>query len=154
MFAMCVTACTIQLLWQHTVQVFFSHYRHYRHVTHQIKLLVFDCLVLTCALWFHRECSKGLAPLRNTANKDHLQSTQATVNRHNSQTRTGHQRRSSPRVKCYTEKATPGIAPNANATHDPTAGSSAAQPKPNHTPTRHPRATGKLPLQMVTPHAA
>ena len=29
----------------------------------------------------------------------------------------------------------PGIAPNANTTHDPTAGSSAAPTKPTHTPT-------------------
>ena len=48
----------------------------------------------------------------------------------------------------------PGIAPNANTTHVPTAGSSAALTKPNHTPTRHLRAKGKILLQMVTPHAA
>ena len=47
-----------------------------------------------------------------------------------------------------------GIAPNANTTHVPTAGSSAALTKPNHTPTRHPRAKGKILLRMVTPHAA
>ena len=33
----------------------------------------------------------------------------------------------------------PGITPNDNTTHVPTAGSSAALTKPNHTPTRHPR---------------
>ena len=38
----------------------------------------------------------------------------------------------------------PGIAPNANTTHVPTAGSSAAPTKPNHTPSRHSRAKGKL----------
>ena len=38
----------------------------------------------------------------------------------------------------------PGIAPNANTTHVPTTGSSVAPTKPNHTPTRHPRAKGKL----------
>ena len=32
----------------------------------------------------------------------------------------------------------PSIAPNANTTHVPTAGSSAAPTKPNHTPTRRP----------------
>ena len=48
----------------------------------------------------------------------------------------------------------PGIAPNANTTHVPTAGSSAAPTKPNHTPTPHPRAKGKPLLQTVTPHAA
>ena len=48
----------------------------------------------------------------------------------------------------------PGIAPNANTTHVPTAGSSAAPTKPNHTPSRHSRAKGKLLLQSVTPHAA
>ena len=48
----------------------------------------------------------------------------------------------------------PGIAPNANTTHVPTTGSSAAPTKPNHTPSRHPRAKGKLRLQTVTPHAA
>ena len=48
----------------------------------------------------------------------------------------------------------PGIAPNANTTHVPTAGSSAALTKPNHTPSRHSRAKGKLLLQTVTPHAA
>ena len=48
----------------------------------------------------------------------------------------------------------PGIALNANTTHVPTAGSSAALTEPNHTPTRHPRAKGKIHLQMVTPHAA
>ena len=48
----------------------------------------------------------------------------------------------------------PGIAPNANTTHVPTAGSSAAPTKPNHTPSRHSRAKGKLLLQTVTPHAA
>ena len=48
----------------------------------------------------------------------------------------------------------PGIAPNANTTHVPTAGSSAAPTKLNHTPSRHSRAKGKLLLQMVTPHAA
>ena len=44
----------------------------------------------------------------------------------------------------------PGIAPNANTTHVPTAGSSAAPTKPNHTPSRHSCAKGKLPLQPVT----
>ena len=44
----------------------------------------------------------------------------------------------------------PGIAPNDNTTHVPTAGSSAALTRPNHTPTR---AKGKLLLQTVTPHA-
>ena len=34
----------------------------------------------------------------------------------------------------------PGITPNDNTTHVPTAGSSAALTKPNHTPIRHPRA--------------
>ena len=48
----------------------------------------------------------------------------------------------------------PGIAPNANTTHVPTAESSAAPTKANHAPSRHPRAKGKLLLQMVTPHAA
>ena len=48
----------------------------------------------------------------------------------------------------------PGIGPNDNTTHVPTAGSSAALTKPNHSPTRHPRAKGKIILQMVTPHAA
>ena len=48
----------------------------------------------------------------------------------------------------------PGIAPNANTTHVPTAGSSAAPTKPNHTPSRHSRAKGNLLLQTVTPHAA
>ena len=38
----------------------------------------------------------------------------------------------------------PGITPNDNTTHVPTAGSSAAPTKPSHTPTRHPRAKGKL----------
>ena len=47
----------------------------------------------------------------------------------------------------------PGIAPNANTTHVPIAGSSAAPTKPNHTPSRHSRAKGKLLLQTVTPHA-
>ena len=47
----------------------------------------------------------------------------------------------------------PGTAPNANTTHVPTAGSGAAPTKPNHTPTRHPRAKGKILLKMVTPHA-
>ena len=47
-----------------------------------------------------------------------------------------------------------GIAPNANTTHVPTAGSSAAPTKPNHTLSRHSRAKGKLLLQTVTPHAA
>ena len=42
----------------------------------------------------------------------------------------------------------PGIPPNANTTHVPSAGSSAAPTKPNHTPTRHPRAKGKLLLQI------
>ena len=37
----------------------------------------------------------------------------------------------------------PGIAPNANTTHVPTAGSSAAPTKPNHTPSRHSRARRK-----------
>ena len=81
---------------------------------------------------------------------------------------------------CYTEKATPARhrperqhlsipplhrhrqqlhcpahkCPNDNETHVPTAGSSAALTKPNHTPTRHPRAKGKIIRQMVTPHAA
>ena len=41
----------------------------------------------------------------------------------------------------------PGIAPSANTTHVPTAGSSAAPTKPNHTPSRHSRAKGKLLLQ-------
>ena len=36
------------------------------------------------------------------------------------------------------KKRRPGIAPNDNTTHVPTAGSSAALTKPNHTPTRHP----------------
>ena len=48
----------------------------------------------------------------------------------------------------------PGVAPNANTTHVPTAGSRAAPTKPNHTPSRHSRAKGKLLLQTVTPHAA
>ena len=43
----------------------------------------------------------------------------------------------------------PGIAPNTNTTHVPTAGSSAALTKPNHTPNRHPRAKGKILLQPV-----
>ena len=47
-----------------------------------------------------------------------------------------------------------GIAPNTNTTHVPTAGSSAALTKPNQTPTRHPRAKGKIILQTVTTHAA
>ena len=38
----------------------------------------------------------------------------------------------------------PGITPNDNTTHVPTAGISAARTKPNHTPTRHPRAKGKI----------
>ena len=48
----------------------------------------------------------------------------------------------------------PGIALNDNTTHVPTAGSSAALTKPNHTPTRRPREKGKTILQMVAPHAA
>ena len=48
----------------------------------------------------------------------------------------------------------PGTAPNDNTTHVPTAGSSAALTKPNHTPTRHPHAKGKTILLVVTPHAA
>ena len=48
----------------------------------------------------------------------------------------------------------PGIAPNDNKTPVPTAGSCAALTKPNHTPTRHPYAKGKIILQMVTPHTA
>ena len=43
----------------------------------------------------------------------------------------------------------PGIAPNANTTHVPTAGSSAALTKPNHTPTPHPRAKGKILLLVI-----
>ena len=37
----------------------------------------------------------------------------------------------------------PGITPNDSTTHVPTAGSSAALTKPNHTPTQHPRAKRK-----------
>ena len=50
----------------------------------------------------------------------------------------------------------PGTAPNANTTHVPTAGSSAAPTKPNHTPTRHPRAKGKYSHKWAhpTPHEA
>ena len=38
----------------------------------------------------------------------------------------------------------PGMTPVDNTTHVPTAGSSAVLTKPNHTPTRHPRAKGKI----------
>ena len=44
----------------------------------------------------------------------------------------------------------PGITRNDNTTHVPTAGSSAALTKLNHTPTRHPRAKGKLIPKTVT----
>ena len=47
------------------------------------------------------------------------------------------------RILCVTRRKQhrPGIAPNDNTTHVPTAGSSAALTKPS--PTRHPRAKGK-----------
>ena len=51
-------------------------------------------------------------------------------------------------VKRRKQQHRPGIAPNANTTHVPTAGSSAALTKPNHTPTRHPRAKGKILLSQ------
>ena len=59
-------------------------------------------------------------------------------------------------VPCVTRRKhhRPSIAPNDNTTHVPNAGSSAAPTKPNHTPSRHSRAKGKLFLQTVTPHAA
>ena len=59
-------------------------------------------------------------------------------------------------IKCVTRRKQhrPGSAPNANTTHVPTAGCSAAPTKPNHIPSRHSRAKGKLLLQTVTPHAA
>ena len=41
---------------------------------------------------------------------------------------------------CTAPMHRPGITPNANTTHVPTAGSSAALTKPNQTPTRHPPA--------------
>ena len=47
----------------------------------------------------------------------------------------------------------PGIAPNANTTHVPTAGSSAAPTKPNHTPSQHSRAKGKLLQAVMVPQA-
>ena len=52
----------------------------------------------------------------------------------------------------------PGIAPNADKTHVPTAGSSVALTQTNHTPTRHPRArqntstNGHTPRRMGTCH--
>ena len=51
-----------------------------------------------------------------------------------------------PHSCCVTRRKQhqPGITPNDNTTHVPTAGSSAALTKPNHTPTRHPRAKGKI----------
>ena len=45
----------------------------------------------------------------------------------------------------------PGIAPNANTTHVPTAGSSAAPTKPNHTPSRHSRANYSYQRSHPTP---
>ena len=50
----------------------------------------------------------------------------------------------------------PGITPNDNTTHVPTAGSSAALTKPNQTPTRHPRAKAKQSYKRShpTPHEA
>ena len=50
----------------------------------------------------------------------------------------------------------PGITPNDNTTHVPTAGSSAALTKPNQTPTQHPRAKGKQSYKRShpTPHEA
>ena len=79
---------------------------------------------------------------RNTKDKKHLQSTQSAKTTNLTDpcvTRRKHHR--------------PGIAPNANTMHVPTAGSSAAPTKPNHTPSRHSRAKGKLLLQTVTRHA-
>ena len=49
-------------------------------------------------------------------------------------------------TRCVTRRKQhqPGITPNDNTTHMPTARSSAALTKPNHTPTRHPLAKGKM----------
>ena len=47
----------------------------------------------------HGESSKRLAPPRNTEDRKHLQSTQTTINRHNSQTK--HYRKGSPGVKTH-----------------------------------------------------
>ena len=43
--------------------------------------------LLVLLLVLHGESSKRLAPPRNTKHRKHLQSTQTTVNRHNSQTK-------------------------------------------------------------------
>ena len=51
-----------------------------------------------------------------------------------------------PIQECVTRRKQhqPGITPNDNTTHVPTAGTSAALTKPNDNPTRHPRAKGKI----------